>query len=300
MPFVADDLGSWLISALAEAGRKKLTTLVLGTDQQRALRSAATAAVQFTAEQLRPDDQEQAEHVARVISEVFSEPVPYAQFAWRETVLEALRAGIAGQLAVLDDADLTGTGQSSADVLGIPAETLVTNLTAHLFREIIVRGARGGPLEPLANQLNHDMTHLQGQRLEGKLDRLATDLGARGSGGSVDSSTWLDSHAAVAERLRQEPGRPTGLQYNFARLERKLEGHTNYVWDVIVTPDGRRVISASNDRTAAQWDLSIGKRLCTYEGSRSEVCSIAISSDGAKVIGGCLDGEVFVWDETVS
>jgi hypothetical protein len=83
MPFVADDLGSWLISALAEAGRKKLTTLILGTDQQRALCSAAAAAVQFTAEQLRPDEEEQAEHVARVISEVFSEPVPYAHFAWR-------------------------------------------------------------------------------------------------------------------------------------------------------------------------------------------------------------------------
>jgi hypothetical protein len=36
------------------------------------------------------------------------------------TLLEALQAGIAGQLAVLDDASLTGTGQSSADVLEVP------------------------------------------------------------------------------------------------------------------------------------------------------------------------------------
>ena len=47
MPFVADDLGAWLIALLADAGRKKLTTLVLGTDQERALRSAATAAVRL-------------------------------------------------------------------------------------------------------------------------------------------------------------------------------------------------------------------------------------------------------------
>jgi hypothetical protein len=47
--FVADDLGAWLIGLLADAGRKKLTTIVLGSDQERALRQAASAAVQLTA-----------------------------------------------------------------------------------------------------------------------------------------------------------------------------------------------------------------------------------------------------------
>jgi hypothetical protein len=44
--FVADDLGAWLVGLLADAGRKKLTALVLGGDQERALRKAAVAAVQ--------------------------------------------------------------------------------------------------------------------------------------------------------------------------------------------------------------------------------------------------------------
>ena len=48
--------------------------------------------------------------MALVISQVFSEPVPDAPLAGQETVLEALQAGIAGQLAVLDDASLTGRG----------------------------------------------------------------------------------------------------------------------------------------------------------------------------------------------
>jgi len=34
--FVADDLAAWLIGVLADAGRKKLTRLVLGSDQERA------------------------------------------------------------------------------------------------------------------------------------------------------------------------------------------------------------------------------------------------------------------------
>ena len=55
----------------------------------------------------------------------------------------------------------------------MPARELAEKLTAHLLREIVVRGSRGGPLLPLASQLNDDMTHLQGQRIEGKVDRLA-------------------------------------------------------------------------------------------------------------------------------
>ena len=120
MVFVADDLAAWLISVFADAGRKKLTTLVLGSEQERALRLAATAAVQRTAAELRPGDDERAEQLAMVVSEVFRMPLPAVPLAGNATVLEALQAGIAGQLGVLDDASLTGTGQSSADVLGVP------------------------------------------------------------------------------------------------------------------------------------------------------------------------------------
>jgi hypothetical protein len=35
--FVADALGGWLVGQLPDAGRKKLTELVLGSEQERAL-----------------------------------------------------------------------------------------------------------------------------------------------------------------------------------------------------------------------------------------------------------------------
>ena len=35
--FVADDLGAWLIGLLADIGRKKLTAVILGSEQERAL-----------------------------------------------------------------------------------------------------------------------------------------------------------------------------------------------------------------------------------------------------------------------
>jgi hypothetical protein len=162
--FVADDLAAWLIGLLADAARKKLTSLILGSEQERALRSAATAAVQLSAAELRPGDAQQAEHVALIISQVFGEPAPTVPLAGNATVLEALQAGIARRLAVLDDASLTGTGQSSAQVMGVPGAEVAQKLTAHLLREIVARGSRGGLLEPLANQLNHDRAYLQGLR----------------------------------------------------------------------------------------------------------------------------------------
>ena len=188
MVLVADDLAAWLIGRLADAGLKKLTTLLLGTEQQRALRQAAAAAVERTAEQLAPSGGEQAEQLARAIDKVFHDPAPDAAEAGQATLLEALQAGIAGKLAVLDDPDITGAGKSSAELPGLQGGVLAETLAGHLVREIMVRGSRGGPLAPLADQLNHDVTHLQSRRLEGMLAHLVgqvTALAQAGSGPEV-------------------------------------------------------------------------------------------------------------------
>ena len=176
MVWGGDDLGAWLVGLLADAGRRKLAVLVLGDEVDRALGQAATAAVQAAAAGLCPGNAEQAGQVALVVGEVFSVAPAGARRPSRGTVLEALISGIAGQLAVLDDQDLTGTGQSSAQALGIPASVLSRELTRHLLEEIVSRGARGGPLAPLASQLNDDVTHLQGRRLEVMLTQLGDDL----------------------------------------------------------------------------------------------------------------------------
>jgi len=100
--FVADDLAAWLVALLADAGRQRLTGWVLGTDQERALRRAAAAAIQLTAETLTSSGDEHAEQLAMVVSEVFRGSTPGAALAGQATLLQALQAGIAGTLAVLD------------------------------------------------------------------------------------------------------------------------------------------------------------------------------------------------------
>jgi hypothetical protein len=180
--FVADALGGWLIGQLADAGRKRLGSWLLGSDQERALQQAATAAIQATVWQLRAgsattDDPEGADHLARVIDQVFGQaPTPAESLTEHPTLLQGLQAGIAARLAVLEDAQITETGQSSAALLGVSVPTVADALIDHMLRELVTRGASGGPLTPLAAQLNHDITHLQGQQHSASLARLTKDL----------------------------------------------------------------------------------------------------------------------------
>ena len=170
--FVVDDLVGWLVGRLADAGYKKLATLLRGSDQARALKQAVMAAVQATANEIGPSDEEEAEQVAEQISKAFPHRDPVPLPPGRPTLLEALQAGIAGQLSVLDDA-----GGPAVSLPGVPAGEVAAKLIGHLVREIQIRGSRGGPLADLADQLNHDLTHLQGQRIEGMLGQVLDWLG---------------------------------------------------------------------------------------------------------------------------
>jgi hypothetical protein len=214
--FVADDLAAWLIFVLAEGGRKKLTSLIFGDDPERALRPAATAAVQLTAAELCPGDAKRAEEFAIMVGPLFETPLPGASLGEQATVLEALQAAIAGQLKLLDDPGLTAMLRSLTGMRDVSATVVAQKLTAHLVREIVTRGSRGGPLEPLANQLNHDATHLQGQRIEGALAQLADQVTALASVGGVMPGKPV--------RLLPRPAFLAGREDLLADLDARLTG----------------------------------------------------------------------------
>lgn len=79
-------------------------------------------------------------------------------------------------------------------------------------------------------------------------------------------------------------------------LESVLDGHSNYVWDVLVTPDGRHAVSASNDGTARVWDLTTGLLRGVLRGHESHVCSVAIDRLGERIAAGAMDGSVRCWN----
>jgi WD40 repeat protein len=63
-----------------------------------------------------------------------------------------------------------------------------------------------------------------------------------------------------------------------------------------VTPDGRRAVSGSDDKTLKIWDLRRGQMLHTLEGHSSSVNAAAVTPDGRRAISGSDDNTLTVWD----
>jgi hypothetical protein len=78
--------------------------------------------------------------------------------------------------------------------------------------------------------------------------------------------------------------------------EATLEGHASGVSACAVTPDGRRVISASRDHTLKVWDLTSGRAEAILEGHASGVSACAVTPDGRRVVSASWDGTLKVWD----
>ncbi|MCB0123789.1 MAG: DUF4062 domain-containing protein, partial [Caldilineaceae bacterium] len=77
-----------------------------------------------------------------------------------------------------------------------------------------------------------------------------------------------------------------------------LEGHTNLVTSVVVTPDGRCAVSASRDSTVKIWNLMSGECDATLSGHTLPVNGVAITPDGQRIISASADGTLKIWDIT--
>jgi WD40 repeat protein len=80
------------------------------------------------------------------------------------------------------------------------------------------------------------------------------------------------------------------------RLIRTLQGHTRTVGAVVVMPDSRRAVSASQDNTLRLWDLESGQVLRALEGHTDGVTAVAVTPDGCRAISGSADHTLRVWE----
>jgi WD40 repeat protein len=108
---------------------------------------------------------------------------------------------------------------------------------------------------------------------------------------------------------------PQGNRLVTTCSDNTLNEHEAQVWDTITgrkvglplrhrdgvlyaafSPDGRRVVTASEDRIAQVWETETGQRLGPRLVHRDEVFFAAFSPDGRWVVTSCRDNTVRVWD----
>jgi WD40 repeat protein len=56
-----------------------------------------------------------------------------------------------------------------------------------------------------------------------------------------------------------------------------LDGHDSWVSAVEVTPDGRRCVSGSDDKTLKAWDLAAGTTIATFTADDAILCCACAS-----------------------
>src|SRR5262249_34331110 len=76
---------------------------------------------------------------------------------------------------------------------------------------------------------------------------------------------------------------------------RRFEGHTRIVTHVDIARDGKRAVSASDDKTMRLWDLDTGRQLLAYEGHTAVVTSVVFSPDGRTILSASVDKTVRLW-----
>jgi WD40 repeat protein len=75
---------------------------------------------------------------------------------------------------------------------------------------------------------------------------------------------------------------------------------TKALYGLPFSPDGRRIVTGSLDKTARIWDAATAKEIAALRGHDNFVVSAAFSPDGSRIVTSSWDKTVRIWDVTTA
>ena len=73
-------------------------------------------------------------------------------------------------------------------------------------------------------------------------------------------------------------------------------GHSEYVFSVNFSPDGKYIVSGSDDDTVKLWEVESGKEIRTFTSHTDNVSSVSFSPDGKYIASGSWYGTIKLWE----
>ncbi|WP_193943576.1 trypsin-like peptidase domain-containing protein [Sphaerospermopsis aphanizomenoides] len=98
------------------------------------------------------------------------------------------------------------------------------------------------------------------------------------------------------EKIPDLSRRARVVTWSSSTLVNTLTGHSELVYSVAFSPDGKTLASGSGDNTIKLWDVATGKSIATLTGHSNSVISVAFSPDGKTLASGSLDNTIKLWD----
>lgn len=132
-------------------------------------------------------------------------------------------------------------------------------------------------------------------------ETLTKHVGAfRAAGGTVSRQIWVQAFGDIVRELRlgtlfqANLNGPT-LPDNTGELD-PLEARGGDANQIAFSPDGKKAIVASGDRTVRIHEVEGRRDLKRLVGHTGSVWAVALSADGRKAISGGMDGTARIWD----
>lgn len=82
----------------------------------------------------------------------------------------------------------------------------------------------------------------------------------------------------------------------FAKYLFSLKGHSHWVHSAIFSPDGKKIVTASRDKTTKIWDAQTGELLANLAENSNGVNSATFSPDSKKIVTASWNNTAKIWD----